>query len=136
MPVKLILVAGLLARSTLTYAHGGGLNASGCHNDRKRGGYHCHNGNPQPQSLYRAPEPAYTLPFISSPQSSIPDFDYKVQIAQKLLAALGYELGSADGMLGSKTSAAISGFQAASSLPQTGTVNDALIDALIMKLGE
>lgn len=23
-------------------AHGGGLNAEGCHNDRKRGGYHCH----------------------------------------------------------------------------------------------
>lgn len=25
-------------------AHGGGLNAQGCHNDRKRGGYHCHRG--------------------------------------------------------------------------------------------
>lgn len=26
-------------------AHGGGLNASGCHNDRKGGtGYHCHRG--------------------------------------------------------------------------------------------
>lgn len=25
-------------------AHGGGLNPEGCHNDRKRGGYHCHRG--------------------------------------------------------------------------------------------
>ena len=25
-------------------AHGGGLNSEGCHNDRKRGGYHCHRG--------------------------------------------------------------------------------------------
>ena len=25
-------------------AHSGGLNAEGCHNDRKRGGYHCHRG--------------------------------------------------------------------------------------------
>lgn len=25
-------------------AHGGGLDASGCHHDRKRGGYHCHGG--------------------------------------------------------------------------------------------
>lgn len=25
-------------------AHGGGLNAQGCHNDRKNGGYHCHRG--------------------------------------------------------------------------------------------
>jgi hypothetical protein len=24
------------------FAHSGGLNAEGCHNDRKRGGYHCH----------------------------------------------------------------------------------------------
>ena len=25
-------------------AHGGGLDRNGCHNDRKRGGYHCHRG--------------------------------------------------------------------------------------------
>lgn len=24
------------------FAHGGGLNAQGCHNNRKTGGYHCH----------------------------------------------------------------------------------------------
>lgn len=24
--------------------HGGGLNAEGCHNDRRNGGYHCHRG--------------------------------------------------------------------------------------------
>lgn len=28
------------------FAHGGGLNAEGCHNDRKGGtGYHCHRGS-------------------------------------------------------------------------------------------
>ncbi|TXI48237.1 MAG: excalibur calcium-binding domain-containing protein [Lysobacter sp.] len=27
-----------------TEAHGGRLNAEGCHHDRKRGGYHCHGG--------------------------------------------------------------------------------------------
>jgi hypothetical protein len=26
------------------YAHGGGLNAQGCHNDRKNNSYHCHRG--------------------------------------------------------------------------------------------
>lgn len=26
-------------------AHPGGLNAEGCHNDRKNGGYHCHRGS-------------------------------------------------------------------------------------------
>ncbi|WP_409035327.1 excalibur calcium-binding domain-containing protein [Phenylobacterium sp.] len=33
--------------STPVLAHGGGLNAEGCHNDRKNGGYHCHRGAPQ-----------------------------------------------------------------------------------------
>jgi endonuclease YncB( thermonuclease family) len=36
-------------------AHGGGLDASGCHNDRKRGGYHCHRGASAPAPVYRAP---------------------------------------------------------------------------------
>jgi endonuclease YncB( thermonuclease family) len=42
-------------------AHGGGLNAEGCHNDRKNGGYHCHRGNssPAPRSL---PVRAYAEP--------------------------------------------------------------------------
>ena len=26
----------------MAYAHGGGLDQYGCHNDRKTGGYHCH----------------------------------------------------------------------------------------------
>jgi hypothetical protein len=26
------------------YAHGGGLDAYGCHHNRKAGGYHCHRG--------------------------------------------------------------------------------------------
>jgi hypothetical protein len=42
-------------------AHGGGLNAEGCHNDRKNGGYHCHRSskprtNPDPPP--RAGQPA------------------------------------------------------------------------------
>ena len=38
------------------YAHGGGLNAEGCHNDRKNGGYHCHRAAaPAPQGLFSAP---------------------------------------------------------------------------------
>lgn len=28
----------------LAMAHGGGLNAEGCHNNRKTGDYHCHRG--------------------------------------------------------------------------------------------
>ncbi|QNP42108.1 excalibur calcium-binding domain-containing protein [Lysobacter terrestris] len=36
------------------YAHGGGLDANGCHHDRKHGGYHCHRG-----SAPRAPTPNF-----------------------------------------------------------------------------
>lgn len=53
-------ISGLQSGS-VAHAHGGGLNAEGCHNDRKRGGYHCHRGSPaprrRPQSVYTAPKP-------------------------------------------------------------------------------
>lgn len=38
-------------------AHGGGLDAQGCHHDRKNGGYHCHRGSAPP------PQPAQTRGF-------------------------------------------------------------------------
>ena len=31
-----------LVSASVASAHSGGLNAAGCHNDRKNGGYHCH----------------------------------------------------------------------------------------------
>lgn len=31
-----------LAFMGTAYSHGGGLDANGCHHDRKNGGYHCH----------------------------------------------------------------------------------------------
>ncbi|MDR7155359.1 hypothetical protein J2W40_002186 [Sphingobium xenophagum] len=37
------------------FAHGGGLNAEGCHNDRKNGGYHCHRA---PSAPARQPQTA------------------------------------------------------------------------------
>jgi hypothetical protein len=47
--LALLMVSFSLGMSTLllvtavpAYSHGGGLDANGCHNDRKRGGYHCH----------------------------------------------------------------------------------------------
>lgn len=37
------------------YAHGGGLNAAGCHNDRKNGGYHCHRGSRRTAAFLASP---------------------------------------------------------------------------------
>jgi hypothetical protein len=41
-PVKILLLAGCLLASASAWAHGGGLNAEGCHTNRKSGDYHCH----------------------------------------------------------------------------------------------
>lgn len=45
---KNIISAMLICSGTLTpsvvFAHGGGLDSSGCHHDHQDGGYHCHNG--------------------------------------------------------------------------------------------
>lgn len=46
--MKILMIVGAalsLALPAAVAAHPGGLNAEGCHNDRKRGGYHCHGGN-------------------------------------------------------------------------------------------
>ena len=40
----LIGVASVCAAFAVVYAHGGGLDAHGCHHNRKAGGYHCHRG--------------------------------------------------------------------------------------------
>jgi hypothetical protein len=38
--IALLLSIGIFAVSL--YAHSGGTNSSGCHNDHQNGGYHCH----------------------------------------------------------------------------------------------
>jgi hypothetical protein len=54
----LAMSAGLLGPA---HAHGGGLNAEGCHHDRKHGGYHCHRA-----SAVRSP----TANYAPSPEDS------------------------------------------------------------------
>ena len=40
--LNIALIAAMIAVPVAAAAHPGGLNAEGCHNDRKNGGYHCH----------------------------------------------------------------------------------------------
>lgn len=41
--MRLLIIAALVAFVPVSAtAHPGGLNAEGCHNNRKTGGYHCH----------------------------------------------------------------------------------------------
>jgi hypothetical protein len=45
-------------------AHGGGLDAAGCHNDRKHGGYHCHRSGYVRPNISVAPEPQFFVPSL------------------------------------------------------------------------
>lgn len=52
------------------YSHSGRTNSSGCHNNRKTGGYHCHNGGYIAPPIYQKPEiniPKYPKPKINPP---------------------------------------------------------------------
>lgn len=44
--IKRTMLCGLVlaAVASVAHAHPGGLNAEGCHNNRKTGEYHCHGG--------------------------------------------------------------------------------------------
>lgn len=60
-------------------AHGGGLDRYGCHNDRKRGGYHCHRSVstpipavPAPRTTYRAPATPPSRTILIPSQSAAP----------------------------------------------------------------
>lgn len=53
--LSVIIFAALLAPQQI-YAHGGGLNSEGCHNNRKTGDYHCHRGPKAKQSKPAQPK--------------------------------------------------------------------------------
>jgi hypothetical protein len=55
-----LLIAGLLLAPPVALAHPGGLDSNGCHNDRKRGGYHCHGS-----SRSRNTEQGYASPLTT-----------------------------------------------------------------------
>jgi len=47
---KGLLLLLTYASAPVAFAHGGGLNSEGCHNNRKTGEYHCHKPPPLPPS--------------------------------------------------------------------------------------
>jgi hypothetical protein len=52
------VLAGLLAIGPPAAAHPGGLDASGCHTNRKTGDYHCHRAGRGPASSVASPDVA------------------------------------------------------------------------------
>lgn len=66
--IRLLLVTFSLFFFNNAHAHGGGLDANGCHNDRKRGGYHCHRDLSAPAlpsaTVRRSVAPSVALPRV------------------------------------------------------------------------
>ncbi|MBN9369456.1 YHYH domain-containing protein [Hydrogenophaga sp.] len=42
LKVKTIIAMSLALAASFAWAHSGGTNAQGCHNETKTGSYHCH----------------------------------------------------------------------------------------------
>ena len=45
LAVQITALLSVLLTPVLALSHPGGLNAEGCHNNRKTGEYHCHRGS-------------------------------------------------------------------------------------------
>jgi hypothetical protein len=77
------IVQGVLSPPVM--AHGGGLDSNGCHNDRQRGGYHCHRGPLAGQSFGSATEARAAL---SKPATPPPTATPAQRTASQQLAAI------------------------------------------------
>ena len=91
------------------WAHGGGLNSEGCHNERRTGGYHCHRAPQRPLGVVSTPTTTGSRDVVIA--------------AQTLLNHLGCDAGIADGQAGAQTRAAAARFTSATG--RSGTNVDA-----------
>lgn len=122
--------------SNVANGHGGGLDRSGCHTNRKTGDYHCHGGGAPETSAAPSASPqrsavpptvqrvsASTLPVRGSATTAAGDL---TRAAQVLLAELGYNpslLGERD----SRTQAAVRAFQRTENLSPDGAVSEYVV---------
>ena len=67
MKLALLFAWLFLSVASPAYPHGGGLDAYGCHNNRKAGGYHCHRGPLAGQSFQSKEEMLRQLGTQNSP---------------------------------------------------------------------
>ena len=122
----------VLIVSDMAFAHGGGLNAEGCHNNRKTGGYHCHRSSYKPPVSKQRSYQKNSITGLTSSRSSTAIYDSqftKIKTTQTLLSALGYYNGRIDGLTGHETNKAILEFT-----KNFGTASLTINDDLILKL--
>ena len=70
--VIFLSVSALTLIAASVHAHGGGLDAHGCHHDRKNGGYHCHQGPFTGQSFASKQEMLTALEALNQPPKDVP----------------------------------------------------------------
>jgi hypothetical protein len=147
MDTTKVLLICLLLLPTIAFAHGGRTNAAGCHNDNKRGGYHCHNGGTtsQRQSV-RAPNNSASMNSVkpqaltaqpTSTKTTATSVDATSNLVLKIqyaLNQLGYAVGKPDGISGKKTINGIKDFQAENEMVIDGKPSELLLDALLKKV--
>lgn len=144
------LLLCLLLIPSLVSAHGGRADKFGCHNDRKNGGYHCHNGGTSSQSPrastnvintnFTKTNLAKPQSFATQPNSQIretniaahKDLVLKIQSA---LNQLGYSVGNPEGVLGKQTIKAIKHFQVDYEISVDGKPTFMLLSVLLEKEG-
>ncbi len=129
--IGLITTLTMLSNSS-AQAHGGRTNSQGCHNNRKTGGYHCHNSPARKPSQTTSRR----LGALSNPTK--PNIDRsKITTAQTALKALGYDIKVIDGNAGRKTKKAMRAFEVDHKLLELGMVTDErilnLVEALASK---
>ncbi|WP_462158366.1 peptidoglycan-binding protein [Pseudoalteromonas sp. GB56] len=111
-------------------AHSGRTNLSGCHNNKKTGGYHCHN-----KKLPHNSAKSYTSLSSNSKspvaQNSSNEFSWAlVMQIQKKLNLLGYDAGPEDGKMGTRTKSAIMAFEKDNKMEVQGLPSNYLLNAL------
>lgn len=146
MDINKALLLCLLLIPSFVSAHGGRTDKHGCHNDRKNGGYHCHNGGPPSQSPRTSTNSANTnsakpQSLTTQPESSqvrkanIAAYKELVLKIQSALNKLGYAAGEPDGVLGKQTVKAIQHFQVDSEMAVDGKPSYLLLEILLGKMG-
>lgn len=122
---SLTIVLAVASLEMLAFAHGGGLNSEGCHNNRKTGGYHCH------RSSYTPNRPTNNLtsatPLAPTAQEV---FDDEVFAAQVVLKNNGCYSGALDGLMGPSTEHAIKLFEANRGMKVTGQLTNQTKEAI------
>jgi peptidoglycan hydrolase-like protein with peptidoglycan-binding domain len=123
-----------LASMSSSFAHSGGLNEDGCHNNRKIEQYHCHQGSKAKKKS--SDNKSTTKKKKTKPKKTVPDEGSSPQVKQveRLLKKSGYAPGKVDGVSDATLTKAIKKFQTDNKLKVTGKVSNRLITSIEKRL--